>query len=66
MAILLKLTKPELIFLQDTLDSARAELAELMKEEDWYVTDLDERCLAAFNIVKYAIKTEVTDSATEE
>ena len=66
MAILIKLTKPELVFLQDTLDSARAEFAELMKEEDWYVTDLDERCLTAFSILKYVEKLEVPDSAIED
>ena len=66
MAILLKLTKPELIFLQDTLDSSREEFEELILEEDWYVTDLNERCLAAFNILKYAEKQEVEDNHATE
>jgi hypothetical protein len=62
MAILVKLTNPELVFLQDTLDSAREEFEELIREEDWYVTDLDERCLSAFNILKYAEKQTIEDT----
>lgn len=66
MAILVKLTKPELRFLQDTLDDAREEFEELIHEEDWYVTEMNERCLAAFNILKYAEKEEVTDATEME
>lgn len=62
--VVLRLSNPELIFLQDTLDSAREEFEELIREEDWYVTDLDERCLAAFNILKYAEKEEVEEHET--
>lgn len=62
MGILLKLTNPELVFLQDTLDSAREEFEELSREEDWYCTDLDERCLAAFNILKHAEKQTIEDT----
>lgn len=65
MAILVRLSKPELRFLQDTLDDAREEFDELIKEEEWYVTELNERCLAAFNILKYAEKEEVSDRETE-
>ena len=65
MAILVKLTKPELRFLQDTLDDAREEFTELIHEEDWYVTEMDERCLAAFNILKYAEKQEVSDESLD-
>lgn len=65
MAILVKLTNPELVFLQDTLDSAREEFEELIREEDWYVTDMDERCLAAFNILKHAEKQQVEDTNSE-
>lgn len=63
--VLIKLTKPELIFLQDTLDSAREEFEELSREKDWYVTDLDERCLAAYNILKYAEKEECNATEVE-
>ena len=62
MAILVRLSTPELRFLQDTLDDAREEFEELIREEEWYVTEMNERCLAAFNILKYAEKQEVEDS----
>lgn len=65
MAILVRLSTPELRFLQDTLDDAREEFEELIREEEWYVTEMNERCLAAFNILKYAEKQEVEDSETE-
>ena len=52
------LTESEYRFVKDTLDSAREEFNELIKEKEWYVTDLDERCLAAFTIVKYAEKEQ--------
>lgn len=66
MAILVKLSKPELRFLQDTIDDAREEFEELIREEDWYVTEMNERCLAAFNILKYAEKQEVEDATEME
>ena len=50
------LTESEFQFVKDTLDSAREEFNELNKEKEWYVTDLDERCLAAYTIMKYAEK----------
>lgn len=65
MAILVRLSTPELRFLQDTLDDAREEFEELIREEEWYVTEMNERCLAAFNILKYAEKEEVSDRETE-
>jgi hypothetical protein len=55
---LLKLTEAELRFVLETLDGAREEFEELVKTEDWYVTEMDERCLAAYNIMKYAEKQE--------
>lgn len=66
MALLkIKLTQADLVFIRDTLDSAREEFEEISREEDWYCTDLDERCLTAYNILKYAEKEEVADNATE-
>ncbi len=62
--VLVKLTKPELRFLEETLDAAREEFTVLVQQEDWYVTDMDERCLAAFNILKFAEKEE-KENATE-
>lgn len=58
MTIAIKLTEAELAFLSDTLDEARAEFEALISEEDWYVTELDEKCLAAYNILKYAERGE--------
>ncbi len=58
MTITIKLTEAELAFLTDTLDEARAEFETLISSEDWYATELDEKCLAAFNILKYAEKGE--------
>ncbi len=56
--VLLKLTEADLRFLLDTLDEAREEFTTLVNSEDWYVTELDEKCLAAYNLLKYAEKGE--------
>ena len=58
MTITIKLMEVELAFLIDTLDDARAEFETLISNEEWYVTELDERCTAAYNILKYAERGE--------
>lgn len=64
MALLIKMTEAEYRFVVDTLDDAREEFDELIREEDWYVTEMNERCLAAHNIMKYAEKQEVVSFET--
>ena len=49
-----KMTQAEFLFVRDVLDEAREEFATLVRDEDWYVTELDEKCLAAYNIMKHA------------
>lgn len=61
MAILLKITEAEYQFLLDTLDGAKEEFETLIHDEDWYVTEMDERCLAASNIIKFAERVELTE-----
>ena len=62
MALRITLTEAEYRFVVETLDAARAEFEELIHEEDWYVTEMDERCLAAHEIMKYAEKQETNDA----
>lgn len=62
MALLIKLTNAEYQFVVDTLDGARAEFEELIKEEDWYVTEMNERCKAAHEIMLHVEQQEVEDS----
>lgn len=64
--MLIKLTMAELVFLLDTLDGAREEFEELIHEEEWYVTEMDERCLAAYNILKYAETFEEPETNNNE
>lgn len=64
MALLIKLTNADLQFILDTLDGAREEFDTLIKDEDWYVTEMNERCLAAYNILKYAERKQEQEGST--
>jgi lipopolysaccharide biosynthesis regulator YciM len=53
------LTEAELQMIMGALDDAREELEELMREEEWYVTEVNERCQAAYTILKNIDKEQL-------
>jgi hypothetical protein len=59
-----KLTLAEFQFVRDVLDEAREEFETLVRDEEWYVTELDEKCKEAYNILKYKQIEEEPKDAT--
>lgn len=61
--VTITITRSELEHVLNALDCAREELSVLVDELDWYVTEVDEMCLEAYTILKYA---EVEDAPKAE
>lgn len=64
--LLIVLTEGEYQFLLDTLDCAKEEFITLIHDEDWYVTEMDERCETASNIIRYSDKLEIEEAEWEK